>query len=103
MEYIYGALTLHASGKEINEENVKKMLQAVGIEIDDAKVKSLVSSLQKVSIEEVLKTAVTPAAPQVVKEEEKKEKEAKGEEKKEEEKEEASEEDIASGLGALFG
>jgi len=104
MEYVYGALALHASGKEINEENVKKMLQAVGIEVDDAKIKSLVASLKKVSIEEVLKGAaaapvVAPAAQPEKKEEKKKEEK----EKKEEEKEETSEEDIASGLGALFG
>ena len=101
MEYIYGALTLHASGKEINEENVKKMLQAVGVEIDEAKIRSLVASLQKVNVDEVLKGAaampVAPAAQQPAPSDKKEEK------KKEEKKEEKSEEDIASGLGALFG
>jgi large subunit ribosomal protein L12 len=100
MEYIYGALTLHASGKEINEENVKKMLQAVGVEIDEAKIRSLVASLQKVNVDEVLKGAsampVAPAAQQTAPSDKK-------EEKKEEKSEEKSEEDIASGLGALFG
>jgi len=77
------------------------MLQAVGVEIDEAKIKSLVASLQKVNVDEVLKGAaaipVAQAAQQPAPSDKKEEK------KKEEKKEEKSEEDIASGLGALFG
>ncbi|MCD6512459.1 MAG: 50S ribosomal protein P1 [Thermoplasmata archaeon] len=105
MEYVYGAMLLHAAKKEINEENLKKVLEAAGIEPDDAKIKALTSSLEGVNIDEVLEKAATmpvaaaaaPAAPAEEAKEEKKE------EAKEEEKEEVSEEEIAAGLGALFG
>ena len=101
MEYVYGALALHAAGKDVSEENMKKMMGAVGVEIDEAKVKSLIVSLKNLNIDEVLKNAsvapvaqAAPAAPAAPAPEAKEEKE---------ESKEASEEDIASGLGALFG
>ena len=31
MEYIYGALLLHAAGKEITEDNVSSVLKAAGV------------------------------------------------------------------------
>lgn len=106
MEYVYGAMLLHAAGKEINEDNLRKVLDAAGIEVDDAKLKALTASLEGVDIEEIISKAVSmpvsapsPPAEEAKKEEKKEEKE----EKKEEEKEEASEEEIAAGLGALFG
>ena len=101
MEYVYGALALHAAGKDVSEENMKKMMGAVGVEIDEAKVKSLIVSLKNLNIDEVLKNAsvapvaqAAPAAPAAPAPEAKEEKE---------ESKEASDEDIASGLGALFG
>ncbi|MEA2055033.1 MAG: 50S ribosomal protein P1 [Candidatus Thermoplasmatota archaeon] len=105
MEYVYGAMLLHSAGKEISEENLKKVLEAAGIKIDDAKIKVLTSSLEDVNIEDVIsKAAVAPAAtvaaPQETKAEEKEEKK---EEKAEKKKEEVSEEEVAEGLGALFG
>ncbi|KHO55426.1 MAG: hypothetical protein QT10_C0001G0030 [archaeon GW2011_AR19] len=30
MEYVYGALLLHKLGKEVSEENVKKVVAAAG-------------------------------------------------------------------------
>ena len=105
MEYVYGAMLLHSAGKEINEENLKKVLEAAGIEADDAKIKALTSSLEDVNIDEVIsKATVAPVAvaAEAPKAEEKPAEEKK-EEKKEEEKEEVSEEEVAEGLGALFG
>ncbi|HDI23883.1 MAG TPA: 50S ribosomal protein P1 [Thermoplasmatales archaeon] len=104
MEYIYSAMLLHAAGKEINEENVKKVLEAAGVQVDEARVKALVTSLEGVNIEEAIKSAtlaapVQAAAPAETKEE-KKEEEKKEEKKKEEE---VSEEEAAAGLSALFG
>ncbi|KAA0001194.1 MAG: 50S ribosomal protein P1 [Thermoplasmata archaeon] len=103
MEYVYGAMLLHSAGKEINEDNLKKVLDAAGIEVDDAKIKVLVSSLEDVDIEEAIsKAAVAPvaaAAPEAAKTEEKEEKKEEAEEKEEE----VSEEEVAEGLGALFG
>ena len=73
MEYVYGALVLHAAGKPVNEENLKKVLTAAGVKVDETRVKALTAALEGV----------------------------KKEEKKEEEK--VSEEEAAAGLGALFG
>ncbi len=104
MEYVYAALLLHKAGKQIDEESVKKVLSAAGINPDEARVKALVAALSEVNIDEVLKNATAapvaaPAAPAAPAEEEKPEaKEEKKEEKKEEEKEEA-----LAGLSALFG
>ena len=52
MEYIYGALLLHSAGKEIDEENLKKILKEAGVDADDARLKSLVASLKEVKIDE---------------------------------------------------
>jgi len=94
MEEIYVALLLHKAGKEINEENVKKVLEAVGVKVDETKIKALVASLDGVDIDKAIKEAVvaTPVA------------EAKpAEEKKEEVKEEVkSTEEAAAGLSQLF-
>ncbi len=100
MEYVYAALLLHAAGKEINEDNVKKVLEAAGISVDDARVKALVASLEGVNIDEAISKAAVPvaAAPAQAPAETKEEKK---EEKKEEEKK--SEEEAAAGLSALFG
>jgi large subunit ribosomal protein L12 len=110
MEYIYSALLLHTAGKEINEDNIKKVLDAAGIEADAARIKALTASLDGVNIEEAIsKSVVAPAAAPAGTAAEaapagKEKKEKKKEEKKEEEEEEkVSEEEAAAGLGALFG
>lgn len=97
MEYIYSALLLHKLGKEVSEENVKKVVAATGEKADDSKVKSLIASLNGVDIAKELESAslvaAAPSAGQAGKAEEKKE------EKPKEEKREAA----AEGLSALFG
>lgn len=105
MEYVYGALLLHSAGSEIDEEKLKKVLEGAGVKPDTARLKSLVSSLKNVNIEEVLKSAATAAVAQPAAAHEKtSEKKEKKEEKKEEEKkEEASEEEAIEGLSSLFG
>ena len=106
MEYIYTAMLLHKAGKEINEDNVKKVLTATGVEVDEARVKALVAALQGVNIEEAIQKAAVAApvaaAPAPAPAESG---EAKAEEKKEEKKKDdkKSEEAAAAGLGALFG
>jgi len=102
MELIYAAMLLHKAGKEINEANVKKVIEAAGISKDDAQIKALVSALDGVDIEKAIKEAAMPvAAPTSA---------PAGEHKKEEKKEEKSAEDkkedeakAVAGLGALFG
>ena len=107
MEYIYSAMLLHSAGKEITEDNVKKVLTAAGVKVDDARVKALIASLEGVNIEEVLKSATTavaaPVAQAPAQEEKPPSEEKKEEKKKEEKKEEVSEEEAAAGLSALFG
>ena len=102
MEYVYAAMLLHAAKKEINEENVTKVLSAPGVQVNEARVKAMIAALEGVNIDEALKQALVPvaapapAAPAEAKRDEKKE--AKKEEKKEE-----TEAEALAGLGALFG
>lgn len=102
MEYIYAALLLNEAGKEINEENVKKVLEAAGVTPDEAKVKALVSALEGVDIKEVIEKASQQAfvaAPVATTQTESGEKK----EEKSEEEENKSEEEATAGLSALFG
>jgi large subunit ribosomal protein L12 len=94
-------MLLHAAGKDINEENLTKVLKAPGIKVDESRVKALVAALEEVDIDEAIKQATivpaaAPAAPAEKKPEEEKE-------EKEEKEEEKTEEEAIEGLGALFG
>ncbi len=96
MEYIYAALLLHKTGKEITEDGIKKIVESVGISADDAKVKTVVASLKGVDIEKALSEAVAmpiggAAGAGATKAEVK------------EEKHEEKHEEAAEGLAALFG
>ena len=96
MEYIYAALLLHKLGKEVNEENVKKVVAAAGKEIDESKIKSLIVSLKGVDIAKELENASLVAAPAVSSG-------AHAEEKKHEAPKEEKKEAAAEGLSSLFG
>jgi large subunit ribosomal protein L12 len=104
MEYVYAAMLLHSAGKKIDENSVTSILKAPGIEVDDARVKALVSALDGVNIEDAIKQAAVaqvaqaPAAAAEVKEEANAE-----DEEEEKKKEEETEEEAMAGLGALFG
>lgn len=102
MEYIYAAMILHSADKDINEENVKSIIEAAGIEADDARVKALIAALEDVDIEEAIATTAMAAAPAAATEAAPAAEE-EAEEEEEEEEEEAGEEEAAAGLGALFG
>ncbi len=99
MEYVYAALLLHKAGKEINEENMKKVISAAGIEPDEGRIKAIVAALEGKNIDEIIANAVVaaPAAAAAPAQA------PAAEEKKEEPKEEKKEEEAAAGLGALFG
>ncbi len=104
MEYVYAALLLHASGKEINEENLKKVLEAAGVSADEARIKALVAALEGVNIDEVIEKAAMPvAAPVAVAAPQPVEEKVEEAEEEEEEEEEEREEEALAGLGALFG
>jgi len=95
MEYVYAALMLHSAKKDINEANVKKIVEATGLHVEEAKVKALIASLDGVNIDEAIKQSVVAAAPVQA---------AAPAAKKEEKKEDAkTEEEAAGGLAALFG
>jgi len=102
MEYVYAALLLHKAGKEINEETIKKVIEASGIEYAEAKGKALVAALSEVNIDEALKTALTAAPTVAAPATTAAAAEAK-KPKKPEEKEEKKEEEALAGLSALFG
>lgn len=101
MEYIQSAMLLHSAEKKINEENVTKVLEAVGVEIDESRVKALVAALEGVDIDEAIQEAQVPAAGAPAPAEEAEEEE-EGEEGKEEEEAEEEEAEAAEGLGSLF-
>jgi large subunit ribosomal protein L12 len=120
MEYIYAALLLHDSGKEVTEDKIKAIIEAAGVKVDKGRVKALVTALNDVNIDEAISQAqVQPAyatiptatetattveagettAPQPAEVEKKKEEE----EKKKKEEEEEAEETGMEGLASLFG
>jgi large subunit ribosomal protein L12 len=101
MEYMYAALLLHKLKQDINEDNVRNVIKATGVVPDDLRIKSLVTALNEVNIDEALKSspvsvpgpAIPPASssPQPT------------ESKEQEKKEEKKEEEALEGLSALFG
>ena len=96
MEYVYGALLLHKLGKEVNTENLNKVISATGTDVDEAKVKVLVASLKGVDIAKELESAsLMAAAPQGTGAS------ATAEAKEEKKEEKAAE--AADGLASLFG
>lgn len=94
MEYVYGALLLHKLGRDINTENLNKVISATGTDVDEAKIKVLVASLKGVDISKELEAASLIAAAPA--------KDSGKAEAKEEKKEEKASE-AAEGLSALFG
>jgi len=109
IEYIYATLLLYKAGKEVNEENLKRVLEAAGVQVDEVRVKSLVAAVKSIDIGKVLEQSMAmpmpaataaPAAPTTATSEEKKEEKPK--EEKEESKE-LSEEALSEGFASLFG
>jgi len=99
MKYVYAAMLLHSSGQKISEDNVKKVLTAAGVDVDEARVKSLVAAMSEVNIDEAIKAASVinvPAGSAASAAEGKKEEKKPADEKK-------KEEEALAGLGALFG
>jgi large subunit ribosomal protein L12 len=104
MEYVYAALLLHSAGKEVNENGIKKVVEAAGVAADEVRIKALVAALEGVDISKVLSqatampVAAAAAAPVAAAPAAKAEAKAEKEESKE-----AAEESGVEGLGALFG
>ena len=87
---------MHKLGKEVNEENLKKVVVAAGAEVDDSQIKSLIASLKGVDITKELENASLVATTSVGNE-------APKEEKKVEAPKEEKKEAAAEGLSSLFG
>jgi large subunit ribosomal protein L12 len=91
---VYGALMLHDAGQQINEESLKKVINSAGANVDEGKIKALVSALEGQNIDDLIKqTAVVSTEPSA--------KEEKKEEKHEDEGKKA--EEASAGLSSLFG
>ena len=75
MEYLSAAIILHTTEQDINEENVTKILEAAGADVDESRVKALIAALEDVDIDD----------------------------DEEEEDEEQAAAAATAGLGALFG
>ncbi len=103
MEYIYAAMILHTTEQDINEENVTKILEAAGADVDESRVKALIAALEDVDIEEAMESSALSAAPVAAAPAAPAADAAPAEEAEEEEDEEEAEEEAAAGLGALFG
>ncbi|QOR95091.1 50S ribosomal protein P1 [Thermosphaera chiliense] len=106
MEYIYASLLLYKAGKELSEENIKKVLEAAGVAVDEVRVKSLVAALKNIDIAKVLEQALAApvaAAPVQAAPAQAPPKEEKPAEEEEKKEEGVSEETLAEGLSALFG
>ena len=100
MEYVYAAMLLHSAEKEIDDDAVTAVLKAAGVDVDAARVKSLVASLSGVDIADAMATAVAApaaAAPAAAA--------ASADAAPAEEEEEEEEDDGGGfeGLGSLFG
>ena len=103
MEYLYGTMLLSAVGTEVNEANITKVLEAAGVKVDAAKVKSLMASLDGVDITKTIEDAKSsfvssPTQGSLGAQDTSSSNE--GETKKEEEKKD--EVDASAGLGSLF-
>ncbi|MDW8084275.1 MAG: 50S ribosomal protein P1 [Candidatus Caldarchaeum sp.] len=103
MEYVYAALLLHRAGKKVDEEGLRRVVEAAGITPDLSKIKSLAAALSEINIDEVLKqaTAAPVAAAPAAATAPAQPASAPAEKPKEEKKEEK--EEALSGLSALFG
>ena len=63
MEYVYAALLLHSAGKDVNEDGIKKVVEASGAAADEIRIKALVAALEGVDIATVLaQAAAVPIA-----------------------------------------
>lgn len=62
MKYLHAALLLHDAGKKITVQAISKIIAAAGADVDEARVKGLISVLENVDIEEAIKSAPMMAA-----------------------------------------
>jgi large subunit ribosomal protein L12 len=61
MEYVYAAAILHELDREINEVNMKSVLEGAGADVSESRIKALIAALEDVNIDR----AVADASPQL--------------------------------------
>lgn len=93
--YLHAVLLLHGAGKEVSESSITSVLKSAGVDADAAKTKFLADAVKGVSMEELLKNAMTVAAAPVAA--------VAAKEEKKEEDTSKKEEAAAEGLANLFG
>ena len=103
MEYVYAAMLLHSAGKDVSADAVTAVIKAADIKVDEAKVKSLVASLEGVNIDEAIEKSVAAAPAPAAAGAAAPAPEAEAKEEKPAEDDGKGEEEAASGLAALFG
>ena len=104
MEYVYAAMLIHKLGGKIEEDTVKKVIQAAGGTPDDGRAKALVAALSDVDIDAAIKeAAAVPVAAAPAASAGGEAAPAAEEKKEEEEEDKKSADEAAAGLGALFG
>lgn len=103
MEYIYGALLLHKLGQPVNADSLKKVIEATGAQVDEAKVKTLIASLEGVDIGAELENASVAVAAPAAGGDAGAGDAGAGEDKAAEAKKEEKKEESAAGLASLFG
>lgn len=110
MELIHAALLLHSAGKDVSEDNVRNIVDAADIEVEDAEIKALISALDGVDIDDAVQQSVNVGAPAAAQQqaeaqdadEEDEAAEDEDDEAPEDEEPAADEEEAAEGLGSLF-
>ena len=102
MELIYAALTLHEAGNEVNEDNLRDIVDAAGLDVEDSEIAALVAALEDVDIQEAMETAVAAGGASAAPAGESSDESEDDEEEEEEEEDDSSEEEAAEGLGNMF-
>lgn len=54
MEYAYAALLLNEAEKELNEENITRVLKAAEIDVNSSRVKAMVAALEDIAVDDVV-------------------------------------------------
>ncbi len=67
MDYIYAVLLLHKVGKEVNEKTLTKVIIATGEEVNETKIRSLITSLKDVNIDKELEDFKLTVANPIIK------------------------------------
>ncbi len=99
MEYIYAVWLLKEANVEINADNLKKVLNSVGIQPNDAMINAVLAAIQGIDFEKIKQESLSVGAPVQVQVAPQPQQQVKQEQPKEEKKEEQA----LEGLSSLFG